>query len=36
MAGTGALLKLLSGLLQPTQGEILINGEPIRRVGLAN
>jgi len=30
------LLKLLSGLLQPTSGEILVNGEPLARVGLEN
>jgi ATP-binding cassette subfamily B protein RaxB len=34
--GKTTLLKLLSGLLQPTQGEILVNGEPIRRIGLAS
>ncbi|MET0537338.1 MAG: ATP-binding cassette domain-containing protein [Xanthobacteraceae bacterium] len=34
--GKTTMLKLLSGLLQPTEGEILVNGEPIRRVGLAN
>jgi ATP-binding cassette subfamily B protein RaxB len=34
--GKSTLLKLLSGLLQPTRGEILVNGEPLNRVGLEN
>ena len=33
-SGKTTLLKLLSGLLVPEHGEILINGEPIRRIGL--
>jgi len=32
--GKTTLLKVLAGLLQPTKGEILINGEPIKRIGL--
>jgi ATP-binding cassette subfamily B protein RaxB len=34
--GKTTLLKLLAGLLQPTKGEILVNGEPINRLGLEN
>ena len=34
--GKSTLLKLLSGLLQPTHGEILIGGEPMMRLGLEN
>jgi ATP-binding cassette subfamily B protein RaxB len=34
--GKTTLLKLLSGLMQPTSGEILVNGEPLSRVGLEN
>jgi ATP-binding cassette subfamily B protein RaxB len=34
--GKSTLLKLLCGLLQPTRGEILVNGEPLTRVGLEN
>ena len=30
------MLKLLSGLLKPTHGEILIDGEPLHRIGLEN
>ena len=32
--GKTTLLKVMAGLLQPSAGEILINGEPIRRIGL--
>lgn len=32
--GKTTLLKLLASLLQPTQGEILVNGEPLTRVGV--
>lgn len=32
--GKTTLLKLLASLLQPTQGEILVNGEPLARVGV--
>jgi ATP-binding cassette subfamily B protein RaxB len=32
--GKTTLLKLLASLLQPTQGEILVNGEPLRRHGV--
>jgi ATP-binding cassette, subfamily B, bacterial CvaB/MchF/RaxB len=34
--GKSTLLKLLCGLLQPSRGEILINGEPLNRIGLDN
>lgn len=34
--GKSTLLKLLAGLLKPTRGEILINGEPLARIGLEN
>jgi ATP-binding cassette subfamily B protein RaxB len=33
--GKTTLLKLLAGLLKPSNGEILVNGEPIERFGLA-
>jgi ATP-binding cassette, subfamily B, bacterial CvaB/MchF/RaxB len=32
--GKTTLLKLLASLLQPTQGEILLDGEPLARVGV--
>ncbi len=32
--GKSTILKLLAGLLRPTEGEILVNGEPLQRVGL--
>lgn len=31
-AGKSTLLRMLTGLLQPTEGRILFNGEPIQRV----
>jgi ATP-binding cassette subfamily B protein RaxB len=34
--GKTTLFKLLCGLLQPTSGEILVNGEPLNRIGLEN
>jgi ATP-binding cassette subfamily B protein RaxB len=34
--GKSTLLKLLAGLLQPTEGEILVNNEPLRRLGFDN
>lgn len=32
--GKTTLLKILASLLQPTQGEILVNGEPLAHVGI--
>lgn len=34
--GKTTLLKILMGLLEPTSGQILVNGEPLARVGLEN
>jgi len=34
--GKTTLLKLLAGLLQPVEGEILIDGQPLARIGLEN
>ena len=34
--GKSTLLKLLAGLVQPNHGEILIDGEPLARIGLEN
>ena len=34
--GKTTLLKLLAGLLAPTQGEILVNGKPLAKTGLEN
>jgi ATP-binding cassette subfamily B protein RaxB len=34
--GKTTLLKVLSGLVAPAEGEILINGEPLKSVGLDN
>lgn len=33
--GKSTLLKILAGLLEPTEGTVLINGEPLGRIGLA-
>ena len=32
--GKSTLFKILSGLLLPTEGEVLINGEPLARLGI--
>jgi ATP-binding cassette subfamily B protein RaxB len=32
--GKSTLLKLLAGLIQPTHGEVLVDGEPLMRLGL--
>ena len=34
--GKTTLVKLLLGLLEPTEGEILIGGKPLNQIGLAN
>lgn len=34
--GKSTLLKIMSGLLQPTRGEVLINGEPLSYLGIDN
>jgi ATP-binding cassette subfamily B protein RaxB len=34
--GKSTLLKLLAGLIKPAYGEILVDGEPIARIGLEN
>jgi ATP-binding cassette subfamily B protein RaxB len=34
--GKSTLLKLLAGLIKPCHGEILIDGEPLNRIGLEN
>ncbi|MFC4171100.1 peptidase domain-containing ABC transporter [Microvirga sp. GCM10011540] len=34
--GKSTLLKLLAGLIKPCHGEILIDGEPLARIGLEN
>jgi ATP-binding cassette subfamily B protein RaxB len=34
--GKSTLLKILAGLIQPTHGEILIDGEPLARIGIEN
>ena len=34
--GKSTLLKLLAGLIKPCHGEILIDGEPLTRIGLAS
>lgn len=34
--GKTTLLKLLSGLLQPARGQILIDGHPLNRIGMEN
>jgi ATP-binding cassette subfamily B protein RaxB len=34
--GKTTLVKIMLGLLEPTSGEVLVNGVPIKRIGLAN
>ncbi|RKP43413.1 peptidase domain-containing ABC transporter [Trinickia fusca] len=35
-SGKTTLVKILLGMLEPTEGEILVNGGPLRKVGLDN
>ena len=34
--GKSTLLKVIAGLVQPTSGQVLVNGTPLERVGLEN